>query len=88
MPTYEYECEATGHRFEVFQTMSEGPIRRCPECGGTARRLIGTGGAVVFKGRGFYATDGRRSAASAPACGQGRTCCGRDTPCRTRPCDE
>jgi len=46
MPTYEYECEKTGHRFEVFQGMSGKPIRRSPECGGGARRLIGTRRAV------------------------------------------
>ena len=88
MPTYEYECEQTGRRFEVFQNMSDKPVRRCPECGGKARRLIGSGGAVIFKGSGFYATDYRKSSAEGPACGRSRTCCGRDVPCDTRPCDE
>jgi len=87
MPTYEYECVKTGRRFEVFQNMSDAPVRKCPECGGKARRLIGAGGAVILKGSGFYATDYRTSK-GASRCGQGRTCCGRDTPCDTRPCDE
>ena len=86
MPTYEYECEKTGRRFEVFQNMSDAPIRRCPECGGKARRLIGAGGAVIFKGSGFYATDYGKQA-EGPSRGRGRTCCGRDVPCDTRPCD-
>lgn len=59
MPTYEYECKRCGVRFERFQSMSEEPIRVCPECGGEVRRLISAGGGVIFKGSGFYATDYR-----------------------------
>jgi len=66
MPTYEYECEACGHAFERFQSMSDEPIRLCPECGGAVRRLISSGGGLVFKGPGFYATDYR----SRPAGGE------------------
>jgi len=88
MPTYEYECENTGRRFNLFQKMTDKPIRRCPECGGKVRRLIGTGAAVIFKGSGFYATDYQKSAANGPRCGRSQTCCGRDVPCDTRPCDE
>jgi len=84
MPTYEYQCEGCGHRFERFQNMSDAPIKVCPECGGTVRRLIGTGAAVIFKGSGFHATDYGNSG---PTCGRDRPCCGRDTPCDTRPCE-
>jgi len=87
MPTYEYECERTGRRFELFQNMSDDPIKRCPECGGKVRRLIGTGGAVIFKGSGFYATDYGTSGGNRPRCGRSQPCCGRDTPCDNRPCD-
>ncbi|MFW6164528.1 MAG: FmdB family zinc ribbon protein [Planctomycetota bacterium] len=87
MPTYEYECEATGRRFECFQKMSEKPLRTCPECGGPARRLIGAGGAVIFKGSGFYATDYGRGSRPTTRCGGSQTCCGRDTPCDQPPCD-
>lgn len=59
MPTYEYECEKCGHRFELFQSMSEEPRKRCPKCRGKVRRLIGTGAGMIFKGAGFYATDYR-----------------------------
>ena len=60
MPTYDYECEACGHRFEEFQSITAKPIRRCPVCDKEAvKRLIGTGGGVIFKGSGFYATDYR-----------------------------
>jgi len=57
MPTYEYECKDCHHDFEVFQSMSAKPIRKCPECGGKVKRLIGTGAGIIFKGSGFYETD-------------------------------
>jgi predicted nucleic acid-binding Zn ribbon protein len=41
--------------------MSAHSIKECPECGGTVRRLIGTGSGVLFKGSGFYETDYRSS---------------------------
>jgi len=61
MPTYEYECQKCGHRFEVFQSMSEAPRKRCPKCRGKVRRLVGGGAGIVFKGSGFYTTDYRSS---------------------------
>lgn len=61
MPTYEYECKACGHRFEVFQSMSEKPLRRCPECKGKVDRLIGAGAGIIFRGSGFHSTDYRSS---------------------------
>ncbi len=62
MPTYEYECGACGHRFEKFQSITAKPTRKCPECGKSqAKRLLGTGAALLFKGSGFYATDYRSS---------------------------
>lgn len=60
MPTYDYECDACNHQFELFQSISEPVKRKCPECGKPKlRRLFGTGAAVVFKGSGFYQTDYR-----------------------------
>jgi len=61
MPTYEYVCESCGHEFERFQKMSDDAVRECPECGRLeVRRRISTGGGVLFKGPGFYATDYRK----------------------------
>ena len=60
MPTYDYECDACGHSFELFQSISEPVKKKCPECGKPKlRRLFGTGAAVMFKGSGFYQTDYR-----------------------------
>ncbi len=59
MPTYEYECGACGHRFEVFQRISAPPRKRCPACRGRVRRAISGGAGFLFKGSGFYTTDYR-----------------------------
>ena len=58
MPTYEYQCPA-GHRFELFQKMSEEPGATCPECGAESERVISGGAGFLFKGDGFYITDYR-----------------------------
>lgn len=60
MPTYDYECGACEHTFEVFQSIKEPVKRKCPVCGkNSLRRLIGAGAALIFKGSGFYKTDYR-----------------------------
>jgi len=60
MPTYDYVCDACEHQFELFQSITARPIKKCPKCGRKKlRRLIGTGGGVIFKGSGFYETDYR-----------------------------
>jgi putative FmdB family regulatory protein len=84
MPTYEYECDECGKRFEEFQSITADPIQQCPGCGGKVRRLIGAGAAIIFKGSGFHATDYPRSGTR---CGRNSPCCGRDTSCDQPPCD-
>jgi putative FmdB family regulatory protein len=60
MPTYDYVCENCGHKFELFQSMKDDAIKKCPECKKLKlRRLFGTGAALMFKGSGFYTTDYR-----------------------------
>jgi putative FmdB family regulatory protein len=58
MPIYGYQCGACGHELEVMQSMSDAPLRTCPECGGALRKLLYPVG-VQFKGSGFYTTDYR-----------------------------
>ena len=68
MPTYDYECDGCGHEFELFQSITAGVKRKCPECGKLKlRRLFGTGAAIVFKGSGFYETDYRSESYKAGA---------------------
>ena len=59
MPTYEYECLRCGHEFEKFQSITDNPRKRCAECRGKGRRVIGSGAGILFKGSGFYETDYR-----------------------------
>lgn len=60
MPTYEYRCGGCREEFEIFQSIKDKPKRRCPSCGESRlERLISGGGAVLFKGSGFYETDYR-----------------------------
>ena len=60
MPTYDYECDACGHTWELFQKITDEPEKKCPQCKKKkARRLFGTGAAIMFKGSGFYETDYR-----------------------------
>lgn len=60
MPTYDYQCDACGHRFEEFQSITANPLKKCPKCGKLKlKRLFGTGAGLIFKGSGFYQTDYR-----------------------------
>ena len=59
MPTYTYQCENCGVRFERRQKFSEKPLSKCPECSKNSLRKIFTPVGIVFKGSGFYATDHR-----------------------------
>jgi putative FmdB family regulatory protein len=60
MPTYDYVCDACEHEWEEFQSMSAKPTKKCPECRKSkARRRIGPGAGIIFKGSGFYITDYR-----------------------------
>lgn len=73
MPTYQYECTACGHQFEIFQSMTDDRLSKCPECGKKKlARLIGSGSGIIFKGSGFYETDYKKKMppeeSTAPAC--------------------
>jgi len=77
MPTYDYKCEACGHTFENFQSMTSKPIRKCPSCGkNKVKRLIGTGAGLIFKGSGFYSTDYRKGPPPAKEGGEAKTTAG------------
>ena len=57
MPFYEYQCSSCGHRHEELQKISDGPLRKCPDCGrNTLKRLV-SAPAFRLKGGGWYETD-------------------------------
>ncbi|HSR22712.1 MAG TPA: FmdB family zinc ribbon protein [Candidatus Eisenbacteria bacterium] len=64
MPIYGYRCSHCGHELEVFQSMSAEPLRVCPECSGSLRKLLYPVG-VQFKGSGFYSTDYKNGGSAA-----------------------
>jgi putative FmdB family regulatory protein len=64
MPVYEYACTVCGERTEARQSFDDPPLEECPRCGGKLRKLYSPVG-IVFKGSGFYATDGRTGSAAA-----------------------
>ena len=58
MPTYDYQCGACNHQWELFQSMNDSPVKSCPKCKKRkAKRLLGLGAGLIFKGTGFYETD-------------------------------
>ena len=59
MPTYTYQCENCGVRFDQYQKFTEEPLLICPECSEPALRKVFQPVGIVFKGKGFYATDNR-----------------------------
>lgn len=63
MPTYEYVCKNCGETLEVFQSFSDKPLKKHKECGGVLQKVFHARG-IVFKGGGFYATDGKKSSSS------------------------
>ena len=82
MPTYEYECEACGHQFEAYQSITAAKLKQCPQCQKESlQRLIGTGSGMIFKGNGFYETDYKRKS-GAPSCPAEKS---SSCPC---PCDK
>ncbi len=59
MPTYEYRCPDCAHQYEKREGFDAPAAQKCPQCGGTAQRVI-YAPPIVFKGSGFYVTDSRK----------------------------
>ena len=77
MPTYEYACAKCDSEFELFQSMNDEPLKKCPKCRKTGvKRLVGGGAGLIFKGTGFYITDYKNKPATAKAEG-GKTDTGK-----------
>jgi putative FmdB family regulatory protein len=67
MPTYGYICTKCKRKFELLQRITEGPVQKCPKCGGKPERQISGGAGLVFKGTGFYITDYKNKGAKKDA---------------------
>ncbi|WP_456430807.1 FmdB family zinc ribbon protein [Thermosulfuriphilus sp.] len=63
MPIYEYQCESCGKTFEVWQKISDDPLKTCQSCGGTVKKLI-SHTSFQLKGSGWYVTDYARKTES------------------------
>jgi len=67
MPTYEYVCTKCGHEFDLYQSIKDKSLTKCPKelCKlkswgkGKVKKKIGAGAGLIFKGTGFYITDYR-----------------------------
>ena len=59
MPTYVYRCRKCKHRFELFHSINDESVKRCPRCKSKAERIPAAGAGILFKGSGFYITDYR-----------------------------
>ena len=72
MPTYEYRCSKCQKEFEVFQKITDDPVKKCTECGGSVERLIAATN-FILKGSGWYKSDYTQpeepSKTEAPSCG-------------------
>ena len=59
MPVYTYKCDTCEYHFDQFQHFTDDPLTICPNCGSITLRKVYQPVGIVFKGKGFYATDNR-----------------------------
>jgi len=57
VPIYEYACQKCGHEFDALQKVSDGPLRKCPECGALRLKRLVSAPQFRLKGTGWYETD-------------------------------
>ena len=67
MPIYAYRCAACGHAKDVLQKISDPLLTVCPACGAESFQKQVTAAGFQLKGSGWYVTDFRDGAKSAPA---------------------
>jgi putative FmdB family regulatory protein len=66
MPIYAYRCAACGHAKDVLQKISDPLLTVCPACGADTFQKQVTAAGFQLKGSGWYVTDFRDGAKSAP----------------------
>jgi putative FmdB family regulatory protein len=70
MPIYEYQCTHCGKIFEIFQKISDEPLKKCRICKGTLHKLISQC-SFHLKGTGWYVTDYKTPVSSVNGSGNG-----------------
>jgi putative FmdB family regulatory protein len=60
MPTYEYECDVCGKRFDLRRHFGDPHPTACPDGHEGIHRVFAPP-SIIFKGSGFYATDHGRN---------------------------
>ena len=85
MPTYEYQCNQCGLKFERHQSMKDAPIKACPECHGDVHRMVSGGSGFIMKTAGVSMRDSAKSCSFEES---GRTCYGADRKCGQSQCGD
>lgn len=67
MPIYAYRCDSCGFQKDHLQKLSDPVLSTCPECGAASYAKQVTAAGFQLKGTGWYATDFKGGATSAPA---------------------
>jgi len=67
MPIYAYRCDSCGHAKDVLQKISDPLLTVCPACGADSFKKQVTAAGFQLKGSGWYVTDFRGGASTAPA---------------------
>ena len=93
MPIYEYECTKCGKISEVWQQMSDKPLKKCQYCSGKVQKLISRS-SFHLKGSGWYATDYSGKSASSSDSGKAgkvdgaaKTCARKEAPSAAKKTD-
>jgi len=55
MPIYEYRCDGCKKIIEIFQKITDPPIKKCRFCGGKLYKLI-SNTSFILKGNGWFKT--------------------------------
>lgn len=56
MPIYIYQCAKCKKEIEIFQKITDPPIKKCKFCGGKLVKLI-SNTSFILKGSGWFKTD-------------------------------
>lgn len=59
MPIYVYHCNNCDYQFDQYQRFTDEPLTVCPQCDRPTLHKVYQPVGIVFKGKGFYATDNR-----------------------------